>query len=66
MGSHKPPQDPDALLQSLLAEADPLILARFTGQAPVDAAASALDRLGAGEVVTVETSLTVGEMERRH
>jgi len=63
MGRKKPPQDPDALLQSLLAEADPMVLARFTGQAPVHAAASALDRLGAGEVVTLETSLAVGEMD---
>ncbi len=63
MTNKKPPTDPDALLQSLLAEADPTILARFTGQAPVEAAVDALDQLGAGKAVTVETSLDVGELD---
>ncbi len=63
MGRKKKPQDPDDLLQSLLAEADPTILARFTGQSKVESADVALDRLGAGEAVTVETSLDVGELD---
>jgi len=63
MGRKKKPQDPDALLESLLAEADPAILARFTGQSKVESADVALDRLGAGETVTVETSLDVGELD---
>lgn len=63
MTNKKPPTDPDSLLQSLLAEADPTILARFTGQAPVEAAVDALEQLGAGKTVTVETSLDVGELD---
>ncbi len=63
MSKKKTPQDPDALLASLLAEADPAILARFTGQSRVESAETALDRLGAGEVVTLEPSLDVGELD---
>ena len=63
MATDDQPMDPDTLLQSLLAEADPTILARFTGQSPVEAADDILTRLGAGEVISVEPSLDVGEAD---